>query len=123
VHHSYVSEARIRARAAAGRPVRSRILQAVCSPIRNPLSRRWRFVTAALSYGVAGPLGHLAARSAHVSEAPVRWKLVKGPWFDNNLATLEVLGSGIRMWWARGTVVGRDHEHPVLEVVADLTLD
>ena len=60
VHHSYVSEAFARGRArrtAQG----SRILQAVCSPIRNPLARKWRFATAFLSYGVAGPIGHVVA--------------------------------------------------------------
>ena len=69
VHHSYVSEAFARGRArrtAQG----SRILQAVCSPIRNPLARKWRFATAFLSYGVAGPLGHVVARSAKVPDAP-----------------------------------------------------
>ena len=43
-----------------------------------------------LSYGVAGPIGHVVARSAKVPDLPVDWRLVKGPWFDNNLATLEV---------------------------------
>ena len=32
----------------------SRVLQVVCSPIRNPLPRSMRFATAVLSYGVAG---------------------------------------------------------------------
>ena len=47
VHHSYVSEARPAdpATDAALEP----ILQAVCSPIRNPLSRNMRFATAVLS--------------------------------------------------------------------------
>ena len=77
VHHSYVSQVQ-------GLDARSTILQAVCSPIRNPLPRPVRFATAALSYGVAGALGELAERSAKVPEAPFRWKRVKGPWFDNN---------------------------------------
>ena len=57
-------------------------------------ARKRRFATAFLSYGVAGPIGHVVARSAKVPEPPVEWKLVKGPWFDNNLATLEVTGRG-----------------------------
>ncbi len=123
VHHSYVSEARPTRRAGRGqRPVRSRIVQAVCSPIRNPLARRWRFATAFLSYGVAGPIGHVVARSAKVPKAPLRWSLLKGPWFDNNLATLEVTPTGLRMWWAKGQVDGDDHEHPRLVTVADLTV-
>ncbi|MCD4534094.1 alkaline phosphatase family protein [Nocardioides sp. cx-169] len=123
VHHSYVSEARPTRRAARGsKPVHSRIVQAVCSPIRNPLSRRWRFATAFLSYGVAGPLGHVVARSAKVPDAPLTWRLLKGPWFDNNMATLEVTPRGLRLWWAKGQVDGDDHEHPRLVTVADLTI-
>ncbi len=123
VHHSYVSEARPTRRAGRGQePVQSRIIQAVCSPIRNPLSRKWRFATAFLSYGVAGPVGHVVALSAKVPTAPLTWSLLKGPWFDNNLATLEVTGRGLRMWWAKGSVDGDDHQHPRLVTVADLTV-
>lgn len=119
VHHSYVTEARPR----TGDPVRSRVVQAVCSPIRNPLSRNMRFATAALSYGIAGPLGHLVSRSAKVPDPPFRWRMLEGPWFDNNLATLEVTATGLRMWWAGGEVEHGDHEHPRLTRVADVTVD
>jgi hypothetical protein len=122
VHHSYVSEA-VPAGAGAGAPLQSRIVQAVCSPIRNPLSRKWRYATAAASYGVAGPLGAVVGRSAKVPDAPLRWRLVRGPWFDNNIATLEVTASGLlRMWWATGTVHDGDHDRPRLDLVADVTV-
>src|SRR6478735_1092031 len=115
VHHSYVSEAFPTRRAMRGkRQLQSRIVQAVCSPIRNPLARKWRFATAFLSYGVAGPIGHVVARSAKVPNAPLTWKLVKGPWFDNNLATLEVTERCLHMWWARGEVDGDQHDRPRL---------
>jgi len=117
VHHSFVSEAFARSG-----PQSSRIIQAVCSPIRNPLARKWRFATAFLSYGVAGPLGHAVARSAKVPSAPLSWRLLKGPWFDNNLATLEVVPDGLRLWWATGVVVSGDDEHPQLTGVADVHL-
>ena len=106
-----------------GARLQSRIVQAVCSPIRNPLARKWRFATAFLSYGVAGPIGHVVARSAKVPAAPLKWKLVKGPWFDNNLATLEVTDDSLHMWWARGDVHDGDHEKPVLVEVASVDLD
>jgi phosphodiesterase/alkaline phosphatase D-like protein len=124
VHHSYVSEAfptRRVSRAAA--PVRSRIVQAVCSPIRNPMGRRWRFATAVLAYGVAGPVGHVVARSAKVPNAPLKWKLLRGPWFDNNLATLEVTRNGLRLWWARGEVTDGEHDRPRLVEVASVDVD
>ncbi len=62
VHHSYLSEVRREHWAGS-----SRIMQAVCSPIRNPLPRKMRFVTAALAYAVAGPMGKLVAHSAKVA--------------------------------------------------------
>ncbi len=109
VHHSYVSEARPK----EGEPIHGRFIQAVCSPIRNPLPRAVRFATAALSYGVAGPIGHGGAASAKVPNAPVSWRLLEGPWFDNNIATLEVRpGEGLRMWWGTGEVENGDHERP-----------
>jgi phosphodiesterase/alkaline phosphatase D-like protein len=119
VHHSYVSEA---TPADDGRPLQSTILQAVCSPIRNPLSRNMRFATAVMSYGVAGPVGRLASRSARVADAPLDWRYAEGPWFDNNLACLRLDGPSLRMWWVTGEVVD-DHERPRLAKVASYALD
>jgi hypothetical protein len=117
VHHSYVSEARPK----SGDPIRGRFIQAVCSPIRNPLPQAVRFATAGLSYGVAGPIGHLVAASAKVPKAPVDWRLLKGPWFDNNIATLEIKpGEGLRMWWATGEVHDGRHDRPRFAQVAEV---
>lgn len=119
VHHSYVSEAH----PTHGGPVlRSTILQAVCSPMRNPLSRNMRFATAVLSYGVAGPMGRLASKSARVPDAPLRWTYAEGPWFDNNLAFLRLAGPRLRMWWVTGEVVD-DHDRPRLAKVESYELD
>ncbi|WP_110183458.1 alkaline phosphatase D family protein [Nocardioides solisilvae] len=118
VHHSYVSEARVPGDH-AGTGMRSRFVQAVCSPIRNPLSRNMRFATAALSYGVAGPLGRLVSRSAHVPPAPLEWRYAQGPWFDNNVALLELEGADARFRWFTGRVVDGVHEAPQLATVAD----
>ena len=74
------------------------------------------------SYGVAGPLGHVVARSAKVPDAPLRWRLARGPWFDNNLATLEITEPGLRIWWATGDVEGDDHAHPRLRSVSEVTV-
>ena len=66
-----------------------------------------RFATAALGYGVAGPIGRLAARSAKVPDPPVRaGSYAEGPWFDNNLAVLELAPGSLRMWWVSGNVEG-----------------
>jgi len=124
VHHSYVSEARpTPAELESGGPIQSRFLQAVCSPIRNPLPTKMRFLTAVLSYGVAGPIGHLLARTVHVPKAPVSWRLLKGPWFDNNLATLEVTDRGLSMWWGTGRVERGNHALPRLVKVEHVDVD
>ena len=124
VHHSYVSEARSSRKAAHRQPAqRSRIVQAVCSPIRNRMPRKQRFLAAAAAYWIAGPIGRLMARSAKVPTAPLRWGLMEGPWFDNNLATLEVKPDGLRMWWATGKVEGDVHHRPRLVTVADVMVD
>jgi hypothetical protein len=97
-------------------------VQAVCSPIRNPLPYYMRFATAFLSYGLAGPLGVLAVRSAKVPDPPIRWRNVSGPWFDNNLATLEDRPEGLALSWSTGAVHEEAHEHPRLEQVAAVLL-
>jgi hypothetical protein len=117
VHHSYVSEAWPR----DGSPFRSRVVQAVCSPIRNPLPYAMRFLAAFSSYGLAGPIGRLVARSAKVPGPPWRWRYLGHPWFDNNLATLEVVPEGLRLWWAKGQVED-DPDRPVLVTVRDVTV-
>ena len=114
VHFSYVSEVR--------RATGSRIIQAVCSPIRNPLPRLMRYVTGLSSYGLSASLGALAARSAKVPDPPYKWSGIKGPWFDNNLACLEVTPEGMDLWWQKGVVEGGDQLHPQLERVASLTI-
>ncbi len=114
VHYSYVSE--------VDRDSGSRILQAVCSPIRNPLPRLMRSFAAVMSYGLAAPIGALVARSAKVPDPPFHWSGLKGPWFDNNLAYLEVAADGLKLGWQRGVVNGGDPLHPGLESVASLTV-
>ncbi len=114
VHFSYVSEVQ--------RSAGSRIVQAVCSPVRNPLPRVLRYFTAFMSYGVAAPVGALVARGAKVPKPPFDWKGLKRPWFDNNLASLEVSGDGLRIRWETGVVDDGDHQHPRLEEVAAVTI-
>ncbi|WP_457973534.1 alkaline phosphatase D family protein [Arthrobacter sp. D1-17] len=114
VHYSYVAE--------VDRSSGSRILQAVCSPIRNPLPRLMRSFGAIMSYGLAVPVGALVARSARVPDPPFRWSRVRGPWFDNNLACLEVSDDGLSLWWQTGVVDDGDELNPRLENVASLTV-
>ncbi len=115
VHNSYVAEVE--------RRYDSRILQAVCSPIRNPLPQFVRYMTGFSSKNVGRGIGRFLARRAKVPPLPFGWKTVRGPWFDNNLATLETQGRGLVMHWDRGTVHGSPGSDPVLERVADVRID
>jgi hypothetical protein len=80
-----------------------------------------RFMTAFSSYGLAGPVGRVVARSAKVSDPPWHWRYLGHPWFDNNLATLEVVPEGLRLWWAKGEV-DDDPDRPRLVTVRDVTV-
>ncbi|EMY32801.1 hypothetical protein D477_018294 [Arthrobacter crystallopoietes BAB-32] len=115
VHYSYASEVE--------RSTGSRIVQAVCSPVRNPLPLAMRSFTAVMSYGIATPVGALAARSIKVPDPPFEWKNIKGPWFDNNLATLEDTQSGLSIRWETGEVDHRDYQHPRVREVSAVLLE
>ncbi|WP_194396558.1 alkaline phosphatase D family protein [Microbacterium atlanticum] len=114
VHFSYLAEVE--------RQHGSRIVQAVCSPMRNPLPRFLRWFSVVMSYGAATPLGAAAAHSAKVPDPPFRWKTVKGPWFDNNVALLEDRPDGLTMTWHTGVVEDGDESRPRLEEVASITV-
>jgi hypothetical protein len=81
-----------------------------------------RSFSAILSYGLGEAAGSLAARSAKVPDPPFRWSGVRGPWFDNNLACLEVAPEGLKLWWQTGVVNDGDHLHPGLNEVASVTM-
>ena len=87
VHHAYLAEAWF-----PGRAVTSRVLQATCSPVRNPLgSGERRALRAAFSRPVAAVARRLA-RAAGVSDPPLRWTFAQAPTFDNQVARLDLAG-------------------------------
>ena len=95
VHHAYVAEAQFPDEA----DVTSRLAQAVCSPMRNPLDSKERHIMkAALSKpGIA--VAKLLARAAKVPPTALRWEFVQDPTFDNQIGTVEIDGrhSSIRI--------------------------
>lgn len=120
VHHSYVAEVDA---SAAGEGVRSRIIQAVCSPIRNPMPRGIRVLMSQMTKSLVRPMRWLAHRTSGVDAPPFPWQLTAGPWFDNNLALAEVDddGQGLALSWFTGDVVeGRE---PVLRKVSSVRVD
>jgi phosphodiesterase/alkaline phosphatase D-like protein len=88
VHHAYLAE--VAFKRSAG--VRSAVYQATCSPFRNPLDSNERRVIEAMNSGPAEGLTRLLARSAGVSDPPIRWRLCEGPHFDNQVGTLKIDG-------------------------------
>ena len=114
VHYSYVAEAR--------RRLGSRVVQAVCSPIRNPLPVLMRSFSAVLSYGIANRLSARLARAAGVAAPPLSWDGIDGPIFENCIATLADGADGLTLSWATGVVDGGDHEHPSVDEVSTITL-
>ena len=104
VHHSYVAEAWADPAARATLDSRGRAGDLLADP--QPAARAMRFVDAVLSYGwspaAAGPL---VARTGKGADPPVPLAAGdRGPWFDNNLATLQVRGQGLVIRWDSGAV-------------------
>jgi PhoD-like phosphatase len=117
VHHAYLYEVAFR----RGSGVESNVYQAVCSPYRNPLQKRERQV---IKLGMSRPLEAFTralARSAGVDDPDVRWRMVgDGPWFDNQVATLEIDGRRIGMRLEKAVPVDADSAR--LECVLDRRL-
>ncbi|PRY49115.1 PhoD-like phosphatase [Knoellia remsis] len=122
VHNSYVTEISPQQLG----PGASTVVQLVCSPIRNPLPRVVRVLQAFIGKGLSRPLRLVVSRSSTVPNAPMSWTLTEGPWFDNNLATLEVKGRGLVVRWDKGEVDGdtlADLDAPRIREVARVTID
>jgi hypothetical protein len=73
------------------------IYQAVCSPYRNPLSKKERTV---IRTAFSAPFSRLTAGLAKLAGAEdpgIRWRLLDGPCFDNQVATLRIDGRSASM--------------------------
>jgi hypothetical protein len=93
VHHAYLSEVAFHRDVGARTPV----WQAVCSPFRNPLDDRERRMIRFGTSRAAHVLGRALARSAGVKDPPIRWRMVNGPYFDNQIGLLEVHGRSAQL--------------------------
>ena len=97
--------------------LQSRIVQLVCSPIRNPLPRHVRALQGTVAGVLRRPMRRLAGRLRGVAMPAYDWDLTHGPWFDNNIARVEVLGSRLLLTWAKGVVHDGQYDNPRLERV------
>ncbi len=117
VHHAYVS----RVGYPRGSNVRSGVFQAVCSPVRNPLSARERRALRTLRTRGARVLMRRLARAAGVPAPRIRWREEDGPWFDNQIASLILDGRSARIRLERARH-GPSEDSPELELLLDRTL-
>ena len=99
----------------------SRIYQAVCSPIRNPLPRHVRALQATIGRGLAWPLRNVVHRLGKVESPSFSWRTTHGPWFDNNLATVQVVGDHLEFRWEAGEVIDGQVDAPRLRTVSELS--
>lgn len=88
VHHAYLFDVAFRKDVG----MKSHVVQAVCSPYRNPLDdKERRVVKAGFTRGA-----ELFTRSlAKLSGAPdpgIRWRCLEGPYFDNQVGTVRLDG-------------------------------
>jgi len=88
VHHAYLAEVAFRRSVGA----RSAVYQATCSPFRNGLSTGERRMVRFASSRAGQLIGNGLCRLAGVPPARIRWRVAEGPWFDNQVATLELDG-------------------------------
>ena len=118
VHNSYLAEVSDPARYGG----RSRIVQAVCSPIRNPMPMGVRVMMSLFARSLVRPMRFLASRSSRVPDPAYPWRVTEGPWFDNNVALCRVEEDGLRLTWVSGEVVAGNHDHPRLREVHGVRL-
>ena len=110
VHHAFLLEVAFRRGAGA----RSRVVQAVCSPFRNDLDRHERQIMRFAASRAAHVLTGALARAAHVEDPGLRWRIIDGPFFDNQVATLRIRDHQMEVDIDK-TVPG--DPHPALEQV------
>ncbi len=118
VHHSYVAEVID----PASHGCDSRIIQAVCSPIRNPMPHGLRVLMSQMAAGLVRPMRWWAGRTKSVETPRYPWRVSQGPWFDNNLAVAEVRGRDLDLRWVTGEVIDGDDDRPRLREVAAIHL-
>ena len=111
VHYSYLAEVE-----SPGAP----IVQATTSPFRNPVNRRMR-VLGRFAVSPAGTaLGEALRASARAPRPSLRWRVARGPWFDNVVSTLDLDGRRVKVTMEK--TLRDSAAAPVLETVYEHTL-
>jgi hypothetical protein len=117
VHHAYLAEATFGLDAA----VKSAVYQAVCSPFRNALNSHERQM---IRFALTKPgtaIGRGLARTVGRRAPQLRWQLVEGPFFDNQVATITLDDRRARMKLEK-TIADAESDERRLETVFDRRL-
>jgi hypothetical protein len=95
VHHSYLTAVDLPRTAAPAAPAikASAVYQAVCSPFHQAMPPKMRYAQGLASSKASGLIGSAAAALAGARVPKIKWRIIKGPWFDNMIATLTYAGS------------------------------
>ena len=115
VHCSSVSEVDL------GGGESSRVHQLVCSPFRNPLSKKERRIVQATGSRVAGKIFVRLAKLAGVAPPSASWTPVRGETFENGLGELVLDGRSASATIFRSPREGEDPELLVAEQPIALT--
>ncbi len=118
VHNSYLAEVTDPLTLGA----QSRVVQAVCSPIRNPMPRGVRVFVSLFAKSLVRPMRFIATHSPDVPSPDYPWTVTDGPWFDNNISLVTVGQNELALSWATGVVEG-DEARPRLQQVYAVSLD
>jgi hypothetical protein len=94
VHHSYLTAVDLPRTAAPDGPAvkASAVYQAVCSPFHQAMPPKMRYAQGLASSKASGLIGSAAAALAGARVPQIKWRITKGPWFDNMIATLTYAG-------------------------------
>ena len=111
IHHSYLAAVDF----PAGTGPHSPVYQAVCSPIHNLLPRSFRRGQRLVSSRAGELIGMALARLAGVRQPGIRWRITRGPWFDNMLSALEFDGRKARIRLLRTAPDAAARLQPVCE--------
>lgn len=87
VHYACLAEAQF-----PGQPSPTRVYQAVCSPFRHALDPPMERAARASFSRPMEWAGRLLRRLARLGRPPIRWRMRHGPYFENEVATLELHG-------------------------------
>jgi len=109
VHHGYLAEATLENSA------KSRVYQAVCSPLRNALPNKKSYLQEHAWMRPASLIARLLARLAGVPEEPLTWRLTHdAAFFDNQIATLELEGQSATITFEK-SISDASSDEPALE--------